>query len=169
MNRMFVRGMALDKLLIAVMAVSVFSTAIWNYQMKNSDSWADPLIDSRAEEQIKGALDDIKYHLTLAGYEYNSDGEYIVINSNGESDSLTICHKKNKVEYYIDSKGNLIRRIESAEKLMAENVSSLKHLEVGPNTIVVTITRAPYTHEKEDEIETFSKSYSVVVEMNRLL
>ena len=166
---MFARGMALDKLLIAVMAVSVFSTAIWNYQVKNSDSWADPLVDSRAEERIKWALDDIKYHLTLAGYEYNSDGEYPAISGSGESDSFIICHKGNNVEYFIDSESNLIRSIESADKVMAENVSSLKYLEVGPNTIVVTITRAPYTHERENEIETFSKSYSVVVEMNRLL
>ncbi|MEE9553382.1 MAG: hypothetical protein V3W18_03705 [candidate division Zixibacteria bacterium] len=169
MKRMLVRGMALDKLLIAVMAVSVFSTAIWNYQMKNSETWADPMIDSRGEERIKGALDDIKYHLTLADYEYDSDEDYLTIKNVGDSDALSISHKGNIVEYFIDSENNLIRRIESMDKLMAGNVSTLKYLKVGPNTVVITVTRAPYTHERENEIETLSKSYSVVVEMNTLL
>ena len=169
MSRILIRGIALDKLLIAIMAVSVFSTAIWNYQLKNSETWADPMLDSRAEERIKSTLDDIKYHLKLAGYEYVSHPEVVSIESENQSDIIRISHNGIHVEYKIDNEHNLIRSMETAEKTMAENVSSMRFMEAGPNTIVVTITRAPFSQGHRDEIETLSKSYSIVVEMNSLL
>ncbi len=159
MSRFLIRGIALDKLLVGIMGVSVLSTAAWNYSVRNSETWADPLLDSRAEERIKSALDDIKYHLKLAGFEYVSRPEVVAIESENQSDIIRILHNGISVQYRIDDKHNLIRTMESAEKTMAEKVNSLRFMEVGPNTIVVTITRSPYSQGQRDEFEPMSKRY----------
>lgn len=162
-------GMALDKLLIGVIAVSVFATAIWNYQVRNEVIWSDPSLDSRVEERVKNALEDIKYHLILAGYEYGQGDRNMQVESGESSDVLKIRHSEINVEYSIDSGGNLVRNIESQEKVLAENVESLRILRVGQNSVVVTISRAPYRQNSDNEFETLSKSYSAVVQMNSLL
>lgn len=167
MRAIAMRGMALDKLLVGIIAISVLSTAMWNYQVRNTEIWADPLVDGRTEERIKQALDDIKYHIVLAGYE-RTDHSYTVEHGRN-SDVLKIRHNGVNVEYCIDSENNLIRKLESAEQVMAEGISSLRSLSIGENTAVITISRSPMSTEKKDEIETLSKSYSVFVEMNNLL
>jgi len=161
---MSIRGMALDKLLVGIIAISVLSTAIWNYQIRNAEIWADPLPDNRTEEQIRIALDDIKYHLVMAGYERPED--CLVVERGDKSDILRIRHSGVNVEYRVDMKNNLIRRLESAEKALAENISSIRTSSVGQNRIVITISRSPLSQENKDEIETMSKSYSVFVDMN---
>lgn len=164
MLRRAIRGMALDKLLIGVILISVVSTAIWNYQVRHAETWADPLLSSRAEERIKSALDDIKYHLILTGYE----GGDLKVDRGADTDIIRIRHNGIAVVYRVDGDRNLVRNIESVDRVMAEGVDSIKLYRIGQNSVVVTLSRAPYSHEKENEIETLSKSYSVVVEINNL-
>jgi hypothetical protein len=169
MNGRIDNGMALDKLLIGVIAISVFATALWNYQVRNEVIWTDPSLDNRAEERVKNALEDIKYHLILAGYEYDQRDQNTQVESGESSDILRIRHSNINMEYRIDPRGNLLRIIESQEKVLAENVNSLRILRVGRNSVVVTISRVPYRQESDDEFETMSKSYSAVVQINGLL
>jgi uncharacterized membrane protein len=169
MNGRINTGMALDKLLIGIIGVSVFATAIWNYQVRQQAIWTDPSGDNRAEERIKNALEDIKYHLVLAGYEYDHRNQNVRVESGESSDLLKIRHNEISVEYRIDDTGNLVRTVESKEKTLAENVESLRIIRMARNSLMITLSRAPYRQNNEDEFETLSKSYSTVVRMNSLL
>ena len=169
MSRMLTHGIALDKLLIGIIAVSVASTAIWNYQIRNSEIWVNPLLDSQAEERIKFALDDIKYHMILAGYDYGDKDKNYAVVSGHKSDIIMIRHGGVNVEYRVDENDNLVRRTESVDKVIAENINSIRSLNTGQSAVAITISRAPYRHERDNEIETMSKSYSIIVELDNLL
>lgn len=169
MGSISARGIALDKLLIGIITVSVISTAFWNYQIRNSEVWSDPLLDGRSDEKAKLALDDIKYHLVLAGYESGREKDNFKVKKGKQTDIISVKHNGVNVEYRVDENHNLIRKLESAEKVLAENILSLRLLKIADGSAVVTVTRSTLTQGNEKEMETLSKSYSIVVESNELL
>lgn len=162
------KGIALDKLLIGIIAVSVASTAIWNYQIRSSEMWVDPALENQTESRIKYALDDIKYHLTLAGYEYGGKSGNYTVERGQKSDIIKIRHGGVNVEYLVEKNNNLIRRTESVEKVIAENISSIRSLNIGQNSVAITLSGAPYSHGRAEAMETMSKSYSIIVELKNL-
>ncbi len=169
MSRFCRRGFALDKLMILVIAVSVIATGAWNAQVRKADALQKPATKGVDGSEIKNALEEIKYHLRLAGYKLEGDSEPLLIKKGQKSDVIEIRHNDVSYGYYIDSDGNLIRRVESSEKVIADNLYSIRTVRVGQNTVVVTISSARHRRENMDEIETISKSYSVIVEMRNLL
>jgi hypothetical protein len=168
MIRFSSRGFALNKLMILVISISVAATGAWNAQTRKADTLLEPSVRPESEGKIKGALEEIKYHLRLAGYRLETDGRPLIIEKGQKSDIVEIRHNGVCYSYFVDNDNNLIRRVESTEKIIAENLNSLRTVRVGQNTVVVTISCDRHHREKEDEIETMSKSYSVIVEMRNL-
>ncbi len=165
MIRFSSRGFALDKLMILVISISVGATGAWNAQIRETDTLQEPLAKGEVGSKIKNALEEIRYHLRLAGYKLETDGEPLMIEKGQKSDIIKIRHNGVCYEYFVDSNGNLIRQVESTEKVIAENLNSIRTVRVGQNTVVVTISSAEHHRENRDEIETMSRSYSVIVEM----
>jgi hypothetical protein len=168
MMRFPIRGFALNKLMILVISISVAATGAWNAQIRKADTLLEPQVKRESESKIKSALEEIRYHLRLAGYRLETDGDPLMIEKGQKSDIVEIRHNGVCYRYFVDNNDNLIRRVESTEKAIAENLNSLRTVRVGENTVVVTISSAQHYREKEDEIETMSKSYSVIVEMRNL-
>ncbi len=169
MIRFSSRGFALDKLMILVISISVAATGAWNAQIRETNTLQEPSARGEVEGKIKNALEEIRYHLRLAGYKLEGDGERLLIEEGQKSDIIEIRHNGACYEYFVDSNDNLIRRVESTEKVIAENLNSIRTVRVGQNTVVVTISSARHRRENRDEIETMSNSYSVIVEMRNLL
>lgn len=159
---------ALDKLMILIIAVSVIATGAWNAQVRETDTLKEPSVEGEIGDNLKNVLEEIKYHLRLAGHELEGDTEPLLIEKGQKSDIVEIRHNGVCYGYFVDDNGNLIRRVESIEKIIAENLNSLRTARVGQNTVVVTISSARHRRENRDEIETMSKSYSVIVEMRNL-
>jgi hypothetical protein len=168
MIRFSERALALDKLMILVIAVSVIATSAWNAHVRDADTLRPQTDRSKVGDQIKNALEEIRYHLRLAGYKLEGDVEPLLIKKGEKSDFVEIRHNDVCYGYFVDSDDNLIRRVESTEKIIAENLSSIRMVRVGQNTVVVTISSAQQRRENNDEIETMSKSHSVIVEMRNL-
>lgn len=168
MIRLSNKGFALDKLMILAISVSVVATSAWNAQIRGTDSLQGPSAESEFGGEIRGALDEIRYHIRLAGYKPAGDIEPLVIEKGQKSDIIKIRHNGACYEYLVDSNDNLIRRVESTEKVIAENLKSLRTARVGQNTVVVTISSDRHRRDGRDGIEVMSKSYSVIVEMRNL-
>jgi hypothetical protein len=165
MIRFSENAFALDKLMILVIAVSVIATGAWNAQLRETDTLQKPSVKGEIGGNFKNALEEIRYHVRLAGYKMEGDVEPLLIEKGQKSDIVEIRHNGVCYGYFVDDNGNLIRRVESTEKIIAENLNSIRTARVGQNTVVVTISSARHRRENGDEIETMSKSYSVIVEM----
>lgn len=162
-------GFALDKLMILIISISVVATGVRNAQIRESDTLLEPLARGDVGSKIKNALEEIRYHLRLAGYKLESDSEPLKVEKGQKSDIIEIRHNGVCYKYFVDNNGNLIRRVESIERVIAENLNSIRTARVGQNTVVVTISSAQHHRENKDEIETMSRSYSVIVEMRNFL
>ncbi len=162
------RGFALDKVMILIIAVSVAATGVWNAQVTKTDTLRELSATGEVGDKIKNALEEIRYHLRLAGYKLEGDAEPLTIEKGEKSDIVEIRHNGVCYEYFVDGDDNLIRRVELIEKVIAENLSSIRTVRVGQNTVVLTISSARHRRENRDEIETMSKSHSVIVEMRNL-
>ena len=161
-------GFALDKVMILVISISVVATSAWNSPIRGTDALQEPFAEGKSGSKIRSALEEIRYHLRLAGYKLEENAEPLLIEMGQKSDVVKIRHNGACYEYFIDNDNNLIRRVESTEKVIAENLNSIRTVRVGQNTVVVTISSAQHRRETRDEIETMSKSYSVIVEMRNL-
>lgn len=169
MIRFSERAFALDKLMILLIVVSVVATGAWNVQVRETDTLQEPSVNGEIGGIIKNALEEIRYHIRLAGFKMEDDAEPLLIEKGQKSDIVEIRHNGVCYEYFVDSDGNLIRRVESSEKVIAENLNSIRTVRVGQNTVVVTISSARHHRYNRDGIETMSKSYSVIVEMRNFL
>ncbi len=168
MIRLTNKGFALDKLMILAISVSVVATSAWNAQLRGTDSLREPSAEGEFGGKIKIALEEIKYHIRLAGYKPEGDAEPLVIEKGQKSDIIKIRHNGACYEYLVDSNDDLIRRVESTEKVIAGNINSIKTVRVGQNTVVVSISSAWQRRGNRDEIEVMSRSYSAIVEMRNL-
>jgi len=163
------KGFSLIQLLIVVIMISVVSTAFWNLHVSRLEASYDGYQSGTAENSVKMALEDIKYHLGLAGYDLGNGKKPLKIAKRKESDKLIIWHNNICFEFFVDDNKNLIKRIENTDKIMAENINSLKAIEMGDSRITVTLSTTSTKENEQDKIETLSKSYSTVVEMKSLL
>jgi hypothetical protein len=162
-------GFSLIQLLIVVIMISVVSTAFWNLHINRLEANYDGYQDGTAENSVKMALEDIKYHLGLAGYGLGNNKKPLKISKGKESDRLIIWHNNICFEFFVDDNKNLVKKIENTDKIMAENVNSLKATEMDDSRVSVTLSTVSMKENDEDKIETLSKSYSTVVEMKSLL
>ncbi len=163
------KGFSLIQLLIVVIMISVLSTAFWNLQISRIESSYEGYREGTVENSVKIALEDIKYHLGLAGYNLEKGKKPLKIVKSKESDKLIIWHNDVCFEFYVDKDKNLVKKIENTDKIMAENVNSLKATAMGDNRITITLSTISMKENDQDKIETHSKSYSTVVEMSNLL
>ena len=82
------RALALDKLLILLVAVSVVSTGVWNMQVRRAGSWAEMSAGSVGDDGASKALEVIRYHVQLAGYKLDRDVEPLSVEKGRKSDRL---------------------------------------------------------------------------------
>ncbi|UCE66168.1 MAG: hypothetical protein JSU85_15170 [Candidatus Zixiibacteriota bacterium] len=163
------KGFSLIQILLVVVMISVISTALWNLQVSRLEASYDGYRGGTAENSVKMALEDIKYHIGLAGYNLEKGKKPLNIVKGKESDKLIIWHNDVCFEFYVDKDKNLVKKIENTDKIIAENVSSLNATSADGKKIEVTIATISMKENDQDKIETLSKSYSTVAEMRSLL
>jgi len=162
-------GFSLIQLLIVVIMVSVVSTAVWNLQINRMEADFESYRGDTAENSVKMALEDIKYHLGLAGYNLEKGQKPLEINKGEKSDILKIWHNGVCFEYYVDENKNLVKKIQDTGKTIAENVNSLNTNRLEGRKIAITLSTVTTEENEADKIETLSKSYSTVVVMKSLI
>lgn len=162
-------GFSLIQLLLIVVMISVVSTAFWNLQVSRTEASYDGYRGGTAESSVNMALEDLKYHIGMAGYDLEKGKKPLKIVKGKKSDKLVIWHNDVCFEFYVDNDNNLIKKIEKSEKIIAENVNALKTTKMDNNKVSVTLSTVSMKDNDEDKIETLSKSYSTVVEMRNLL
>jgi len=162
-------GFSLIQLLIVVIMVSVVSTAVWNLQVNRMEADFESYREGTAENSVKMALEDIKYHLGLAGYNLEKGQKPFEISKGEKSDILKIWHNGVCFEYYVDENKNLVKKIQDTGKTIAENVNSLNTNRLEGRKIAVTLSTVTTKENEADKIETLSKSYSTVVVMKSLI
>lgn len=162
-------GFSLIQLLIVVIMVSVVSTAVWNLQVNQVEADFESYRGDTAESSIKMALEDIKYHLGLAGYNLEKGQKPLEISKGEKSDILKIRHNGVCFEYYVDENKNLVKKIQDKGKSIAENVNTLKTNRLEGRKITVTLSTVTTEETDPDKIEILSKSYSTVVVMKSLI
>ncbi len=163
------RGISLIQLLIVVILISVISTAIWNLRVNRTDLEFDQISSAKDENDVRLALDEIGYHLNLAGYGLSGGSEPLVIVKGEITDTLCVRHNDISFEFYIDEKGSLIKRIETVDKILAENIYSLQAVKVNPTSVAVTLSTVTMDALNDKGQETLSKSYSTVVELRSMM
>jgi len=162
-------GFSLIQLLIVVIMVSVVSTAIWNLQINRMEADFESYREGTAENSVKMALEDIKYHLGLAGYNLEKGQKPLEIKKGEKSDILKIWHNGVCFEYFVDENKNLVKKIQDSGKTIAENVNSLNTNRLEGRKIAVTLSTITTEENNSDKIEIQSKSYSTVVVMKSLI
>jgi len=163
------KGFSLIQLLIVVIMISVLSTAFWNLHINRLEASYDGYRGGTAENSVKMALEDIKYHLGLAGYDLDNGKKPLEIIRGKENDRLIIRHNDICFEFFVNDDKNLVKKIDNTGKIIAENVNSLKAADMGDNRITVTLSTVSSTEDDRGKIETLSKSYSTVMEIKSLL
>ena len=94
---------------------------------------------------------------------------FIIILLFTNSELIKVWHNDICFEFYVDKDNNLVKKVENTVKIIAENISSLNTAKIGGNKIIVTLSTIALKEDKENKIETLSKSYSSVVEMKSLI
>lgn len=161
-------GFSLIQLLIVVVMISVISTAFWNLHINRLEEGFETFRGGTAESSVKMALEDIKYHLGLAGYNLETGKKPLEITKGADSDILKVRHNDVCFEFYVDESRNLVKKIQDSGKIIADNVNSLNINRLEGRKIAITLSTVS-TEEDDDKIETLSKSYSTVVEMKSLI
>ena len=168
MRKLSQNGFSLIQLLIVVLLISVISTAFWNLHLHRMEATYEGYRSGKSESQVKMALDDIIYHIGLAGYDLESAKQPLKIIKGKKSDKLVIWHNEVCFEFFVDKSNKLIKKIENTEKIIAENVESFNTTAMNDNRIAVKISTVSTNDNDINKIETLSKSYSTIVEMRKL-
>jgi hypothetical protein len=161
-------GFSLIQLMIILVMVSVIATAFWNLSINRMQSPYNGYRDG-SNNSVKMALDEIGYHLGLAGYGLKKGDRPLEILKKKKSEELRIRHNDICFEFYVDKDNKLVKKVENSVKVIAENINSLNTAELGRNKIIVTLSTIALKEDNENKIETLSKSYSVVIEMKSLM
>ncbi len=162
-------GISHIQILVIMVMVSVIATAFWNLQVNNMDTDFDNYSRAIDGNDVKIALEDIKYHLGLAGYALEDGQKPLEIEKNEKSEVLKIRHNDVCFEFYVDHEFNLIKKVETSKKVMATNISSLKTAGIGGRKLIVTLATVPLRENDENNSETLSKSYTTIVDMKSLM
>jgi hypothetical protein len=163
------KALALDKLLILLMAVSVVSTGIWNMQVRSAASWSEAAGVGNEEEELTKAVDEIRYHVQLAGYKLTPDVEPLMVKKGRKSDLMRVCYNDITAEFFVDRSHNLVCRTGGNEKTLASGVASLRTVRLSPGTVVVTLKSLPAESQSSEGSKTLSRSYSTAIDSPWLL
>ena len=161
-------GFSLVQLLIVIVMVSVLATAFWNLSVNRMESPYNGYRDG-TDNSLKLALDEIGYHLGLAGYGLQQGRSPLEIIKKKDSEELRVWHNNICFEFFVDKDNHLVKKVENSIKIIADNISSLNTAKIGNNRIIVTLSTIALKEDNENKIETLSKSYSSVVEMKSLI
>lgn len=162
-------GISHIQLLIIIVMVSVVSTALLNLQMNSAQTDFSGYGKIADGNNAAKALEDIKYHLGLAGYALINNQKPLEIEKNEKSEIIRVRHNNICFEFYVDEENNLIKKVETLKKVIASNIISLKTASISGKKIVVTLSAVPLQENKEGKIETLSKSYSATIDLKSLI
>jgi hypothetical protein len=169
MKEMRQNGFSLIQLMIVLVMISVISTAIWNLHIHRMESSYDGYRQGTSEDAVKLALEDIKYHIGLAGYDLENRQKPLRIIKGETNDKLIVRHNKVSFEFYVDRDSNLVKKVENIEKIIAKNISSLNATRMNGNSIAISLSTVTTEEHENDKTETLSKSYSTVAEIRSFL
>jgi len=160
------RGFSLIELLILVVLISVVATAFWNFQLNNSRVVDDGYLQFAPDSSVRMALDNIGYHIRFAGRGFNGKSEPIQIIPGDLADRLLVFHSDSCYEYLLED-GRLIEQSGRGRKILASDVTSLKFVRMGRETVVVTVSKAGDATRRPDTTAA-ARSYSAVVHADAL-
>jgi hypothetical protein len=163
------KALALDKLLILLVAVSVVSTGVWNVQVRRAAGWAETSAGAMGEDGASKAMEVIRYHVQLAGYKLDRDIEPLTVDKGRKSDRLRVCYNDITAEFFVDRGHNLICRVGENEKTLASGMASLRTVILSPASVVITLTPLPSDRTASGDPEETSRSYSAAIEIPWLL
>ena len=158
------KGILFTQLNIVILSAFVLTASVINYGVC-SGIWGFQMeTKSMTDNRIDSLLDDIKSQFTqvLSGND-DSDVSYDIVR-NGSNDKISIQHNNISYEYYIDSNSNLVKSVERFEKVVAENVNSLKINEIDDNLMEVTISTIFIKSDNINQSEKSTRKYSTVID-----
>jgi hypothetical protein len=165
--RVNVNGISLLRLLIAVILVSTVATAYLNFRNEMESPSSQESKYSTLDSALGCALNLIANDLRLARPISHNDNPPIIIEHLANSDLILISG--NNSRYLVDDNARLIRLSEAGRLTLATEIVSLRALEVGRETIVLTVTVRTAAGDmpfKREELRSCSKVVTVGFPLN---
>ena len=131
-------GHILVKLLIALISVSVISTAMLNVHLNAGQRVYYEDLSSLMSMQARSAFDKLSYHIKLAGYANTKNQASITISEGDELDTLRIWHNDVEIVFFVDpshDSGTLCESIDGSVRQIIDGVKSL-HLKTSAYNIL---------------------------------
>ena len=161
------RGHVLVKLLIALISISVISTALLNVHLKAGQQVYYEDLSSLMSMQARNAFGRLNYQLRLAGYGNTTNKEPIQIQKASESDTLIIHHNDIEVKFYVDNtqeNGVLYESLDGSPKKLIEGARALVINKSAYNAMTIELTLGHKQADSEEGI--VSRSYSTTVKLD---
>jgi hypothetical protein len=121
-------GHILVKLLIALVSVSVISTAMLNVHLNAGQRVYYEDMSSLMSMQARSAFDRLSYHIKLAGYANSHRQTPLEVIKGEESDTLRIWHNDVQISFFVDhtiDNGTLCESIDGMSRRIIDGVNSL--------------------------------------------
>jgi hypothetical protein len=163
------KGIYLIELMIIVILISVVATAFLRFHSEQSDTMLSDSTFAISHKYIRAALDEIGFHLRFARPRFpDSPDKPLLIRNEASSDWIRILHNGIAYEYFVNDKAQLVRRMNNTEDILVENVNSFKALQMGTQTVVLTISvKTP--NDITDYPPPETQSFSEVIISNSIL
>ena len=161
-------GISLIELMIIVILISVIATVFLNTQNHASFPPEERSKTMVLDDSIRSALDEISYHLRFAGFASHDQVRPVSIIYGDRSDKLLIQHDGVRFEYFLDNSGNLMRKVGQTQEVLASQITALKILVTGKETVVITISTNSGARQETDKLKILSRSFSTAVATNNL-
>lgn len=162
------KGHVLVKLLVALISVSVMSTALLNVHINARHQVYYEDLSSLMSMQARAAFDRLNYHIRLAGYANTEDELPVQVIKGEVSDTLIIWHNDVEILFYVkygNDSGSLYESIDGSLKEIVKGVESIKLDLSTLGLMTIELVLSQNDHESSDQI--ISRSYSTSVRIER--
>jgi len=157
-------GNIMVKLLISLISVSVISTALLNLQQSAVDNQGSGEISAITSVRAKSALDEICYHLKLAGYGNTTTQIGVEVARGERSDTLVVRHNDLEIVFFVDdASGQLCEISNGTIKKVADGAESLRLVRSQNDLADVHLTLVDTGERGPSSI--VSRSYSTTVRL----
>ena len=154
-------GYLIVQLNIIILTVSIVNAAVLNFGV-NTGIWGFQMETGKlTDNNISVLLDDIKNQFNQANLKNDENRPQVAIEDTNNGDRITIRHNNICYEYFVDTKSNMIKRVEGFEKIIANDVNSLNVKEIDDGKMAVTISS---NGNGSGNNGTSEQSYSTVIE-----
>jgi Tfp pilus assembly protein PilW len=161
------RGHILVKLLIALISVSVVSTAMLNVHLNAGQRVYYEDMSSLMSMQARSAFDRLSYHIKLAGYANTHRQTPLEIVKGDESDTLKIWHNDVQISFFVDQdndSGALCESIDGMARNIIDGVNSLRLNTSAYNVLTIGLK---LSHNQETAPEgIISRDYTTSIKLD---